>query len=101
MSVYLDWYEQKLPHWFFFVNNTSMSFFLDWYHKNKKYLCQFIWTGMKNDIYLMSIYLEALLLYFVKITSMSFHLDWCYDIEKVFYIKNTFMSFYLDWYYVI
>ena len=99
MSVYLDWYEQKLPHWFFFVNNTSMSFFLDWYHKNKKYLCQFIWTGTKKDIYLMSIYLEALLFFFCK--NCHFILTGAMILKKVFYKRNTFMSFYLDWYYVI
>ena len=56
----------------FFVNNTSMSFYLDLYNKYENYLCQFIWTSTVTNIYLMSIYLEALLFYFVKITSMSF-----------------------------
>ena len=72
-----DWYEQKLPPSYFFVDITSMSFYLYWYNENKKYLsyvnlsgpvqtkigpllfflvnikifilCQFIWTGTNKN----------------------------------------------------
>ena len=37
MSIYLDWYKQKLPPPpIFFVNITSLSFYLDCYHENRK-----------------------------------------------------------------
>ena len=67
MSIYLDWYEQKLPPSYFFVNFASMSFYLDLYHK--------------KNIYLMSIYLDWYeqklppFYFFLNIASMSFYLD--------------------------
>ena len=47
MSIYLDWYKQKLaPSYFFFVNITSMFFYLDWYHENKKYFSYINLSGL-------------------------------------------------------
>ena len=44
---------------FFFVKITSMSFYLDWYHENKKKtLCQFIWTGTNKNCPTFIFYLD-------------------------------------------
>ena len=96
MLIYLDWYDWPPPI-VFFVYFTSMFFYLDCYHENRKIF--FLTFIHEHENYRhMKIHSGTnkncpLLFFFEKITSMSFYLDWYHENKNIF-----LMSIYLDWF---